>query len=309
MNVCAIVVTYNPNIDVLTRLIESLNPQITNIVIVDNGSLDKESISTLTSGVVRFHPLESNFGIAHAHNQGIAQARMLNAQAVLLMDQDSVPAHDMVQNLTGSMGTLVDRGELVSAVGACYFGADEENESFFVRFGWLRFKRQYCSECDLGKTLVPADFLISSGSLILLSAIDRVGEMDERLFIDHVDTDWFLRAARAGYQAYGDCRALMEHGLGERTLKVWILRMRHVPQHRPFRYYYIYRNSILLYKRSYAPIKWIINDVWRLVGIGLLYTVFCAPRLENLKMILAGTRDGLLGRTGRDAIPEQPGKD
>ncbi|MBT5031769.1 MAG: hypothetical protein HOM55_05675 [Proteobacteria bacterium] len=65
----------------------------------------------------------------------------------------------------------------------------------------------------------------------------------------------------------------------------------------------------MLYKRSYAPIKWIVNDVWRLVGIGLLYTVFCAPRLENLKMILAGTRDGVLGRTGRDVIPEQPGKD
>ncbi|MBT5032507.1 MAG: glycosyltransferase family 2 protein, partial [Proteobacteria bacterium] len=235
MNVCAIVVTYNPNIDVLTRLIESLSPQVTHIVIVDNGSLNKESISTLTSAVIRFHPLESNFGIAHAHNQGITQARKLDAQAVLLMDQDSVPAHDMVQNLTRSMNTLVDRGELVSAVGACYFGADEENESFFVRFGWLRFKRQYCSECDLGKTLVPADFLISSGSLILLSAIDRVGEMDERLFIDHVDTDWFLRAAHVGYQAYGDCRALMEHGLGERTLKIWVLRMRHVPQHRPFR--------------------------------------------------------------------------
>ena len=98
----------------------------------------------------------------------------------------------------------------------------------------------------------------------------------------------------------------MEHGLGERTLKIWIGRTRHVPQHRPFRYYYIYRNSVLLYRRSYAPLKWVINDVWRLVGIGLLYTIFCAPRYQNFKMMLAGIRDGFLGKTGREYISASP---
>ena len=302
MKVCAIVVTYNPNIDVLARMLASLSLQVPHIVIVDNGSSNKAAVFALASDVIHMHPLERNFGIARAHNQGIERARELDAQAVLLMDQDSVPAHDMVQNLTNSLSTLMAKGERVSAVGACYFGTEEDNESFFVRFGLLRFKRQYCSECEIGETLVPADFLISSGSLIPMSTIDGVGEMDERLFIDHVDTDWFLRAAHSGFQAYGDCRALMEHGLGERTLKIWIGRTRHVPQHRPFRYYYIYRNSILLYRRSYAPLKWVINDVWRLVGIGLLYTIFCAPRYQNFKMMLAGIRDGFLGKTGREII-------
>lgn len=303
MKVCAIVVTYNPNIEVLARLLASLSLQVPNIVVVDNGSSNKEAIFLFASDLIHMHPLETNFGIAHAHNQGIAQARKFDAQAVLLMDQDSVPAHDMVQNLTDSLSTLMAKGKMVSAVGACYFGSEEDNESFFVRFGWLRFKRQYCSECEIGETLVPADFLISSGSLIPMSTIDGVGVMDERLFIDHVDTDWFLRAAHSDFHAYGECRALMEHGLGERTLKIWIGRARHVPQHRPFRYYYIFRNSVLLYRRSYAPINWVINDVWRLVGIGLLYTVFCAPRFQNLKMILAGIRDGLQGKTGRKINP------
>lgn len=302
MKVCAIVVTYNPNIEVLTRMLASLSLQVPHIVIVDNGSTNKKEVFLLASEVIQMHPLEINFGIAHAHNQGIERARELDAQAVLLMDQDSVPAHDMVQNLTNSLSTLMAKGERVSAVGACYFGSEEDNESFFVRFGLIRFERQYCSECEIGETLVPADFLISSGSLIPISTIDGVGEMDERLFIDHVDTDWFLRAAHSGFQAYGDCRALMEHGLGERTLKIWIGRTRHVPQHRPFRYYYIYRNSVLLYRRSYAPLKWVINDVWRLVGIGLLYTIFCAPRYQNFKMMLAGIRDGFLGKTGREFV-------
>ena len=43
--------------------------------------------------------------------------------------------------------------------------------------------------------------LISSGCLIPLSAIDTIGEMDEELFIDHVDTDWFLRAKSLAHES------------------------------------------------------------------------------------------------------------
>ena len=301
--VCAVVVTYNPDIGVLKQLLAALEPQVAQLVVVDNGSTDQVTLAEVAGGKIGFLPLASNFGVAHAHNQGINWARDANADAVLLMDQDSIPAPDMVEQLQTGLNQLQKEGQKVGAVGACYFGSEEDNESFFVRFGWFRFQRQYCSECELGQELVAADFLISSGSLIPLDAIDAVGEMDERLFIDHVDTDWFLRASYQGYQAFGNCRALMRHGLGERTLKVWLGRTRHVPQHKPFRYYYIFRNSVLLYRRSYAPIKWIINDLWRLAGIGVLYAFFCSPRWENAKMILRGIRDGLRGATGHVISP------
>ncbi len=48
---------------------------------------------------MRFAPLDQNYGIAKAHNVGIQIARENNYQYVLLMDQDSIPAHDMVRIL------------------------------------------------------------------------------------------------------------------------------------------------------------------------------------------------------------------
>lgn len=85
--------------------------------------------------------------------------------------------------------------------------------------------------------------------------------MDEQLSIDHVDTDWFLRANAQGLLSHGVCDAVMVHGLGEATYRVWFGPWHFVPKHKPFKYYYIYRHSLLLNRRPYAPVKRIINDV------------------------------------------------
>jgi rhamnosyltransferase len=300
--VCAVVVSFNPDPVTLLRLIEELTRQVGELVVVDNGSRDASRLRDLCLPQASFLSLESNLGIAAAHNAGIAHARGAGARYVLLMDQDSIPAEDMVEHLRRALARLLDENSKVSAVGACYFGSHIDNESFFVRFGRLKFRRAYCSECPPGEP-IQADFLISSGSLIPLNVLDDVGNMDESLFIDHVDTDWFLRASAAGYTAFGVCEALMQHGLGERTLRIWIGHMRNVPQHSPFRYYYIFRNSILLYRRPHAQGKWIFNDVLRLLFIAVLYVLFCPPRWQNLKMICRGIKDGFRGVTGATIIP------
>lgn len=301
--------------------------------------------------------LEENQGLGAAHNAGIAQARKFastfEAQGfVLLMDQDSQPQANMVTNLYVANQQLLRKLELqksqpqttkpqttqlqkpkhsekiaaLAAVGPRYVGqtglvdsaVDSRNDSFFVKFGYLKFKRFYC-DCDINlkqqacssqnkkseKTqkaeIIPADFLISSGSLISLQALDVIGNMDEGLFIDHVDTEWFLRAKKQGYQSYGVCNAVMQHGLGEQTRTVKLFgvgRERHVPQHQSFRYYYMFRNSIHLYKRGYSKL-WMWNDMQRLLQIMIFYGVIYGPRLQNLAMMLRGVKDGLVGRVGK----------
>ena len=86
----------------------------------------------------------------------------------------------------------------VAAVGAHYIGSRTGHPSFFVQFKRFRFRKCFCNHEETGQ-LIPADMLISSGCLIPLSAIDTIGDMDEELFIDHVDTDWFLRAKSLGW--------------------------------------------------------------------------------------------------------------
>ena len=305
--VLAIIVSHNPELTSLANLLDRLKGQVQGVCIVDNHSNNAPQLAQLVTGRpqsscgIELVPLQKNVGLGAAHNRGIERARQHGCSHILILDQDSLPHTNMVANLVQGLkqASLTHR---VSAVGPRYFNQVNQSAPPFIRFGALKFRRLHCparSGADRGApNLLEADFLISSGSLITLSALEQVGRMDEDLFIDHVDTDWFLRARSLGFKAFGVCDAVMQHGLGEKTHRVKLLRERNVPQHKPFRYYYIFRNSVLLYKRRYCW-RWKWNDLQRLVMIFVMYGLFCPPRKQHLRMIFQGLRDGLSGRTGK----------
>jgi rhamnosyltransferase len=148
---------------------------------------------------------------------------------------------------------------------------------------------------------IPADVLISSGSLIPLAVIDSIGAMDESLFIDAVDTEWCLRARSKGYQSFGVINAALYHSLGDKTYTVWFGRRRYLPEHIPLRFYYIFRNSLLLYKRGYIPLRWKVKNLITLVGL-LLFSIALMPeRFRRVKMVILGIYDGLCGKVGKCA--------
>jgi rhamnosyltransferase len=140
--------------------------------------------------------------------------------------------------------------------------------------------------------------LIASGSLMRMSVLDAVGPMDEGLFIDLVDTEWFLRTRHMGKVAIGACEGLLSHSLGEETLVIKLGRTRTLPVHKPFRYYYRFRNSLVMYRRGYVQLDWVIPDVVRLVQMFLFFGIVHPARLKNLPMMLRGIFDGLRGVQG-----------
>ncbi|MFP3480127.1 glycosyltransferase family 2 protein, partial [Burkholderia sp. SIMBA_057] len=83
--------------------------------------------------------------------------------------------------------------------------------------------------------------------------------MNESFFIDHVDTEWCLRANAAGYALFGVCAARLDHELGDRIVRLWAIRWRAVPVHSPVRMYYMFRNTIRLLAAT--PMCW----TWRAV--------------------------------------------
>ncbi|MFT5135368.1 MAG: rhamnosyltransferase [Arenicella sp.] len=310
--VLAIIVCHNPQIDSLAVALRTVVKQVAATLVVDNASANVAEIEQLLGVLNAEQPSFSasllkqtnNLGLGAAHNLGFQFARTHGLNHCLILDQDSVPMDGMVANLLlAAKSKLAGKAVKLSAVGATYLNADNGTESFFIRFGALKFRRQYCAERD-SDSCIEADFLISSGCLIALSAIDDIGLMDEGLFIDHVDTEWFLRAKSKGYQAFGVCNAVMQHGLGEQTHQISLPtargrgRLRNVPQHKPFRYYYIFRNSIVLYKRSYASSLWKWNDSQRLLMIAVMFGAFKTPRWKNLKMMYKGVVDGIKGVSG-----------
>ena len=304
-NVLAVIVSYNPELKILQKQLDALREQPCDVVIVDNASENQKAVAALVDSIGSSTPSvtllkqTSNQGLGAAHNHGIRLAREHQYSHVLLLDQDSLPKPDMLKNLLAVATAKSD--QQVSAVGPKYLNAENNSESFFVNLGVLRFKRRYCTEQDQDADgSIETDFLISSGSLISLTALDGIGLMDESLFIDHVDTEWFLRAKSKGYVAYGACNAVMQHSLGEATRRIELgERTYNVSEHKPFRYYYIFRNSILLYKRLRMCRLWCWKDLQRLIMLALLFGARKQPSSRaNAKMMWRGVRDGLRGIDG-----------
>jgi rhamnosyltransferase len=298
--IIAVVVTYQPELDDLTRLLHALVSQVDSVIIVDNGSNIDISLCCkhYSSREVSVLRLGKNMGVAFAQNTGIREAIKMNATHVLLLDHDSIPCSNMVSVLIEAEQELIRTGEKVAAVGPRYKFHNTNLSSFFVRFGLFRFEKIYCSD-ESCPEYVPADFLISSGCLISLKVMFEIGFMDESLFVDHVDTEWFLRAKAKGYASFGICNAIMEHKLGDYLFNFWFVKKRTLPIHSPLRLYYVFRNSILLYKRPYVSKKWIINDVIRIFLMFILFSIRVSPRVKFFMMMTKGIYDGVRGKSGR----------
>jgi rhamnosyltransferase len=147
------------------------------------------------------------------------------------------------------------------------------------------------------------DFLISSGSLISLSALDKIGKFDEGLFIDHVDTDWCLRTRAHGFRLCGVGRARLNHTFGEATLSMGPGASYRFVLYSPERNYTLVRNSIVLWRRPHAPWRWILYDVRRTLLIILFNILFAPPRKDRIRQIAWAVRDALTSgatmRTGK----------
>lgn len=293
VKVCAVVVAFHPPLELFRKVIDAVLPQVSDVVIVDNTSGNTRPID-VGSEKVHVIAFKENRGVGAAHNAGFEWAREHGSTHVLLLDHDSVPAADMVDQLVKATSELEKRGIPVGVVGPKYINTATRRSSFFVQFKAYGFKRVWC---DAAERLTPVDFLISSGSLIPVRVLDQVGLMDEGLFVDHVDTDWCLRARTKGYQAFGVRAAVMEHTLGSNMIAVTFVK-REVPEHSPIRHYYTFRNSLCLYRRSYAAPRWIAGDLLRLLGMMVFYPLVTPPRLEHLRMMVRGIRDGIRGKTG-----------
>lgn len=286
--------TFNPGRGEIEGLLASVMPQVTAAVVVDNGSReDVRPRLPAAQSALHFIPLGENLGIAAALNRGIDWARAQNATHVLLLDQDSELAADMVARLLTAATSLAAGGHRVAAVGPRYVDPRQDNPPPFIRVRGLRVER---GRCDTADAVVPVDYLISSGSLVPLSALDVAGAMDESLFIDYVDIEWGLRAKSRGFRSFGVCGAAMRHSLGENPIRFF---GKTIPLHSPLRHYYHFRNAVLLYRRAAPPLNWKLVDGYRLLLKLGFYALFARPRREHLRMMLLGLWHGLSGRSGR----------
>lgn len=297
-DVCAVVVTYHPQLDVLREVLSSVAQQVGRVVVFDNatGGPAREAFATFlaeaeSQGFVVVRSA-TNVGLGAAMNRAAEQARAAGFAYLLLLDQDSLLDADMVSTLRTACVDLAATRP-IAAVGPQFSDRRNGHIAPFIEIGFPLNRKLFGGPGQR----VPCDFLISSGSLLPLDALAEVGGMDERLFIDNVDMEWCFRARHRGFRLFGICDARMRHSIGDTLRAAW-LKSGGVMIHKPIRLYYIMRNRVLLYGRKETPAVWIAQDIPRLLLKFVGTALFVAPRLQYLRMMLRGLGDALRGRSG-----------
>ncbi len=304
--VIGIVVSYEPEPERFFQVLDAAAPQLSGLLVIDNSESDQgraDSAKCCAQVAAQFHTqlhtMGANLGLSAAYNAGIAKALEQGATHVLLLDQDSIVGSGMVaallQGLMPSVATLsaLNRSQPPITVGPWYVDELSGRRSVVLRS--KRFMVGYDPAPAVPVNPMPTEMLISSGSLIPVSAFVELGELDADLFIDHIDTDWALRVHRAGHWMAIIPQASMTHQLGDRVLRIWLGRQRLLPVHSPIRLYYTFRNSLWLYVRPHGHWRWILFDLKRLAAVTLIHLLADGPRWPRLKMIARGIRDGVLG--------------
>lgn len=298
LRLATVTVTYNPDIDILRRQLLSIPREFLRIV-VDNGSrLDVHpGIQRLAEDSdIAFVGNQSNQGLPAALNQGIALAVARGCEAVLLLDQDTEPDEGAVRALVEARIRLSQQGQGDACLGPRLIDATTGMDYGFHRIRGWRIERIIPDA--LAVEPIPCDSLNGSGTLIPISLLSELGELDEALFIDHVDTEWAFRVRACGHPLLGIPNSRFAHRMGDDSKRFWLFGWRVWPLRSPLRHYYLFRNAIALIKRPYVPITW---KFWVLPKLVLTMAVFCCTgtmKEAQLRAMIKGLHDGIAGRLG-----------
>lgn len=181
------------------------------IVIIDNGSTD-DSIKKAKEAFDNLIIIETgkNNGVAKGNNIGIKYAIDNNYEYVLLLNNDTEVAPDMLTNMMkkASSNTLV----------TCKMYFYEPNNSLWCAGGKINWNRGTTThfgedELDTGQYNESkfVEFTPTCCLLIHRNVFEKVGFMDEKYFMYYDDTDFCVRANNAGFKIWYESSAKLWH--------------------------------------------------------------------------------------------------
>ena len=272
MNIIAVIITYKPNINELTRNVSIILPQVNHLYIVDNTERVSE-LSCIFSNErkITIIPLLENVGIAKALNIGTNEAIKKGGDWILSFDQDSHPSSDYVDRFRKILRGL---DSTVGQIGPLYTLKNRQN--------------------DTSETLQPCEEIITSGAFISKEAFTSVRGYKEELFIDSVDTEisWNLRVH--GYKVCVANNIVLEHNLGNeaRDIIVFGRRIMTITNHSPQRYYYMCRNAYYISQMYKGKLgKSAKNYKYKGLKLALKVLLFEAEKIKKINSIIKGYID------------------
>lgn len=230
------------------------------IIVLDNASTDGSAEAIIAQfPEVQLLQLSENLGYAGNNNVGIVEAIAQKAEWIFVLNEDTLLDPDCLSQLVEVGSTSADIG----IVGPMVYHHQEPTriQSAGGRLG-PRWQSQHIgqNEPDQGQFLQPhnVDWICGCAILVRTAVVEQVGPLDERFFYYWEETEWCLRAGRAGWQIVHVPAA-----------KLWHKGVQPTYQPGPNVTYYSTRNRFLMMAKHHAPLA-----VWTAVWWENLRTLF-----------------------------------
>jgi GT2 family glycosyltransferase len=203
--VAVIVLNWNGKADTLAclRSLAKLMYPEANVVVVDNGSADG-SVAAIRSEFPTLAVLETgaNLGFAEGNNVGIRHAMAHGADYVLLLNNDTEVAPDLV-------GALLDAHKQfprAGVIGPKMYYFDDPRRIWYAGGLWdvsgQCFQQRGDGERDHGQydTAGATEYVVGCAMFIPRPVLEHVGLLDPMFFLNYEEIDFGTRAKAAGYE-------------------------------------------------------------------------------------------------------------
>lgn len=137
---------------------------------------------------------------------------------------------------------------------------------------------------------------ITSGMVLNIKIARSLGGFDEGLFIDGVDTEYCYRVIQNNYKILMFSDILLEHHIGNPSIKRFFWGKVIPTNHNAIRRYYITRNNIVLFFRYHRGVNFLTDALCKEPIKILLYE---PDKRDKIKAILFGVYDGLIDKMGK----------
>ncbi len=233
------------------------------VIVVDNGSTD-DSLARLrrcnASYPLRLLETGSNMGFAGGNNYGTRYALEHGADFVLVLNNDTTVAPDLLECLLAAAQRLPDAGVFSARI--LYF--DEPQRVWFDGARWnpsclqLEWPGKDAEEDTLDTTDHDTDYACGAALFFRSEVARQIGLLDESFFLVWEEVDWCFRTRKAGWRNIVVPAAKVWHKIG----------VSFGGESSPLRTYFSIRNELLWFSR-HAPFSarlrlW-IKDLRRLV--------------------------------------------
>ena len=291
MKISAVIVTYNPTQQILNT-IEKLKNQVEKIYIIDNNSSQKEFLKLLKHDEkIEILYNETNIGLAAAQNLGIKKSIKEKYEWILFLDDDSKINDTLILELKKGYLEIENRDKIAIIAPNILYENINKKTSYPIKTNFFIKRVKFEEQVNIKKIM----FVISSGSLIKVEVINRIGLFKEEFFIDHIDVEFCLRVNSYGYTILAIKDAILHQKVGNTSEKKIFLFKCFPTNHNPKRQFTKFRNAIWTWKKYILQEpKYIIYDILLMTNHFFRIILFENQKRKNIFNILKGIYTGII---------------